>query len=745
MKRLLFILLGLLVTLPLLAGSVRIAGIQIEGKDSLPREQILNLLTLKEGELFDGKRLDQSIEYLNRWGPFSEITVEKKPTPRGVLLVFHLKEGMKIVDLHISGNYPYLSRALHRKLSVRRGDFYRPEVAENQVERLKDFYEREGYFGTEVTLEVAPDKQGENVVLRYRISKGKRYRFDRIEVEGNQLFPHGYFNSRINPLRLYRPSGLRKSLGKIRKDYRDNGYLQARVRIAELLINHERHKINLKLAVQEGPRVTVLFFGNRRISRKNLKKIIPILTEGDTSSPAIEESLDAIRALYKERGFLEASVRSKKTRLDPSRIAIRFDIKEGIQTRVKKIEFVGEKGLHPRKIKPYLETEEESLLRDGFYIPETVSTDFQKLPAIYHRKGFLDAKALDSGTRFSPLRDKVTVSFAVEEGPPSRIGSVRFAGNRLPESKLLRRLSLKEGDTYSQEKLLTDQKGLISHYSDQGYAYATVEPEIQRGGQKVDLLYKIEEGPMTVVGEIVIVGNYRTRPSAIKKALDLKPGRPFSLARLLKSESSLRRMGVFRSVDMEPLGINEREEVIHLLVKVEENPRSFIDLEASYDTDNKFTGATSFQHNNLFGFAKRSTLRLTGGNDIQKGELNYIDPRFFGFSLEMIAAGLVEAEQRPSFEAIDAGGRVSFRTVLTDQMTVLTRYELIHTSFQDVADPTALITRDHTTSRVGLSFNYDSRDSFADPKKGFNTLTGIDFSNKLLGSGIDFIQPQASV
>ncbi|MBI2082525.1 MAG: outer membrane protein assembly factor BamA [Deltaproteobacteria bacterium] len=747
MKPLILILFGFLLVMPtpLWGRESRIADIKIEGEASLPREEIEALLPLKRGDPLNEKELGPFLDYLKKWGRFSEIKMEKKTTPEGLLLILHLKEGMKVVDIQVSGNYPYLSKSLHRKLSVHRGDFYDPEIAQDQIKRLQDFYEREGYAGTTVTLDIQPDHKWENVILHYHIKKGDRYQLNQIEIEGNQLFPRGYFISQLNPLILYRPARLRNSLNKIRKDYQKKGYLEARVRIKQISIDEKKRKINLKLAVQEGPHVKVRFHGNKRLSRKTLKKVIPVLTEGDTSSLAIEESKQAIQALYKERGFLEASVVARKKRLDVSEILIQFDIQEGTQTRVKQVRLVGAKQLRPRKIKRHLTTEEESIFKDGYYNPETVEADFLRLPEIYHHHGFLEARALDKKTDFSPLGDKATISFFVEEGPEFRIKSISFEGNQIPSEKLNKILKMKNGDRLTQEELKIDESVLQNFYSDEGYTYTKIEPHLLQEDQKIHLVYKIQEGPQTKVGEILIVGNYRTRHSAIRKALALKPNRPFSLNRLLKSESSLRRMGVFQSVDIEPLGIQEHKEEIHLLVKVEENPRSYIDLESSYDTDNKFTGAISLQHNNLFGFAKRSTLRLTGGNDIQKGELNYIDPRFFGVNLEMVTTGLVEAEQRPSFEAIDYGGKLSFRSPLTNQITLLTKYDLTRTSFQNVADPTALATRDHTLSRIGFSFNFDSRDSFADPKKGINALTGLDVSNKILASGFNFLQPSASI
>ena len=59
-----------------------------------------------------------------------------------------------------------------------------------------------------------------------------------------------------------------------------------------------------------------------------------------------------------------------------------------------------------------------------------------------------------------------------------------------------------------------------------------------------------------------------------------------------------------------------------------------------------------------------------------------------------------------------------------------------------VTDVTGAAERDHTTSKFSFSFNYDRRDSYSDPQKGYVAFAGVDYSNKLIASSFNFLQPK---
>lgn len=730
---------------PVLAAQ-KIVAVTIEKEGPrVSSAQIRNILPFREGDDYEEKKWEASLNLLKKWGQFSEILLTKKAMPQGLILHLKLSEGFMISRIRISGNYPYLSKTLHRFLAIHPGDFFDPVIAEEQKERLHGFYEREGYFETVVGLEIHKNVGDYTTELHYKIDKGKRYPWGSIQVEGGSQFPRGRYISAINPLLPYKPSRLRKAKQKLLDDYRRRDYLQTSIH-GTLERDDAGKKMNLVLHVKEAQRTKITILGNRRISKRTLKKILPIAQRADVSWFGIEEALSILQDYYRERGFQEVKIEARKKRIGPDLHEILFEIQEGPQMRIKKIAIEGNRLLSDRKIRKQFSLKESGLLQDGFFQPSLLEKDLARIKEIYRFYGFPDASLVDHTLTFSPHKDKVIVGFDVDEGPRLFLQSISFTGNKnVSSKKLARLLKMRAGSPLEQERLERDLSKLINFYQDRGFPHVRIQPSLVREeGSGTDLIYQIEEGTHVVVGEILLAGNQRTRQSPILKAMDLKQAHSYSFKKLLQSESSLRQLGTFRAVEVEPFGLERREERTDLVVKLEESPVSFLDLESSFDTDDKFTGSAVFQHNNLWGYTKRVSLRMTGGQDIQKGELNFTDPRLLGFNLETTMSGLLQSEQRPGFDATEAGGQLSLLQQINPQMTLLGKYQATRTFFQNVADPNEQSQRDNTISKVGLSFNYDTRDSFSDPLSGYTLLCGLDVSNKLIASGFNFLRPLAS-
>lgn len=708
-------------------------------------EEIRGLLPFKEGDAFDPVKIDQAVSYLRKWGQFSEVEVLSRPVPGGVSLTLNLKEGILISGIDIYATYPYLSTRIRRMVTVHSGDLYDEDLAREQTEKIAAFYIRQGYDDTVVTFTPKFNEKKGTVDLVYRIRRGPRYRIGKITVNGNTVFPPGYFNSRINPLILYKPTRLRKTVEKIRKDYQDRGYLGARVRLSDLGENEEQRTVNPVIDIREGKRVTVVFDGNRQVADRSLKKVMPMFTDGGYSRYEIEASAKGILDYYRRKGFQEATVAIEEQSADNT-LRVTFRIHEGPQTRVKQIDIVGNSEIRDGKIKKGLLTKENTLFERGYYQPRTVVQDYNRLPTLFRDRGALDAKAIDHGVELNDFHDKAHVTFTVDEGTITRLESISFAGNEhFKENKLRKRLSLEAGAPVSPSKIESDKEAIKLFYANHGFPYAAVAADLQRNGNKASLVYRIHEGTEVKIGEVLVVGNERTEKRAILRAMQIRPGKTFSYEKVLLSESYLRRSGAFRSVNIQTIGLTERESVVHLVVKLEEYRKIVLDFGITYDTDNFFTGEMSLSHINLGGTIRRANIKLIGGRDIQKGELLFKDPFFVGYPFEASISTFLERDLKPGFKTVEGGGALSFLREFTPDLTLLGRYELIRTFFSDVVDDTGLDEEDHTTSKFIFSFNYDKRNSFADPSKGFVAFAGFDISNRLIASTFNFIQPKGLI
>jgi outer membrane protein assembly factor BamA len=91
----------------------------------------------------------------------------------------------------------------------------------------------------------------------------------------------------------------------------------------------------------------------------------------------------------------------------------------------------------------------------------------------------------------------------------------------------------------------------------------------------MDVLFRIQEGPQTIVDRIMVVGNVHTDQGVILRELQLQPGRPLGAEALFESQRRLSALGLFRRVRITELthGSTSRHDV---LVTVEEAPATTI-------------------------------------------------------------------------------------------------------------------------------------------------------------------------
>ena len=198
-------------------------------------------------------------------------------------------------------------------------------------------------------------------------------------------------------------------------------------------------------------------------------------------------------------------------------------------------------------------------------------------------------------------------------------------------------------------------------------------------------------------------------------------------------------MGAFNSVTIDTIGLAEKEKVVHLRVKVEEQKPFMVDLQAGYSTGEDVVASMNFTNVNSFGLAKRTNLNLTGGRKISRAEGGFSNPRFFGTDFELSTSTWFQYEDKYVFTYLQTGGGFGFFRKF-HRTGLMAKYDLTRNYFMDgsstAADTDSL--RDNTISRVSLSASFDTRNSFSDPSRGIFTMVISDFYNEIRGNEANF-------
>ena len=201
----------------------------------------------------------------------------------------------------------------------------------------------------------------------------------------------------------------------------------------------------------------------------------------------------------------------------------------------------------------------------------------QELKRQYLGRGYY---AVSVSTTVTPLeRNRVSVNFTVEEGRVAKIRQISIIGAQaFTEKQLLGEIKLRtpgmltwfsKQDQYSRQKLSGDLETLRSFYLDRGYLEFNIDStqvSITPDKQDIYITIGISEGRKFTVSDVKIAGDLLIPEEEIRKLIQLKPGEPFSRARITESSKLITdRLGndgyAFANVNAVPELNREKQEV----------------------------------------------------------------------------------------------------------------------------------------------------------------------------------------
>ncbi|HYC42951.1 MAG TPA: outer membrane protein assembly factor BamA [Noviherbaspirillum sp.] len=197
-------------------------------------------------------------------------------------------------------------------------------------------------------------------------------------------------------------------------------------------------------------------------------------------------------------------------------------------------------------------------------------------------------------TTVTPVeRNRVNISFAVDEGEVSRIKQINIIGNKaFPEKELLGLLNLRtpgwftwytKADQYSKQKLTGDIEALRSFYLNRGYLEMQVEStqvSITPDKRDIYITININEGERFTVGDVRLEGEMFGREEELRGLVELKSGDVYSGEKLAESVKKIsERMGnfgyAFANVNANP-EINREKKEVSFTVLIDPGKRVYV-------------------------------------------------------------------------------------------------------------------------------------------------------------------------
>lgn len=265
--------------------------------------------------------------------------------------------------------------------------------------------------------------------------------------------------------------------------------------------------------------------GLQRISEGTVFSFLP-LDVGDELTPAIARS--AIRDLFRS-GFFDDIKLSR----DGNILIIEVEERPAISSIV----ITGNRQIKTEDLMPALAG--VGIAEGEVFNRLDIDRVQQELTREYYSRGHFGASV---DTRITTLeRNRVDLSFIVEEGKISRIRHVNIVGNEQFKEKELRKefessdrmgLAFWRGRTkYTREKISGDLERLRAFYLDRGYmefAIESTQVSISPDKQSMYITANIREGDVYTVSDVQVTGELILPEPAIRNLLMINAGETFS-------------------------------------------------------------------------------------------------------------------------------------------------------------------------------------------------------------------------
>lgn len=555
----------------------------------------------------------------------------------------------------------------------------------------------------------------------------------------------------------YTDATIQKAQDYLRADLRAARRLRAEVGSPEARFSADESRVDMTVKLDKIDAYIVTFRGNREFSSDKLEDDILDLRDFTTANPNVTSELaEKIRQAYLARGYARVDVTSSESDgRTPFTRRIQFDIDEGPQVRIEKIEV---KGHFSRKESYYAKLIADSSskqVRAGFYIKDDLENGFKKLVLELQNEGYLLAKIVSTRTQYARDGSRITVYVNLDEGPMTIVDGIVFEGNQqIPSAELLPLLDLRIGGPLQLDQIERSAQLIRQHYQDNGYIEMQIlnekDPDLvaySENNTRAKLIFKIQEGPQVRVASIMLDGNSFTRDQVILNELDFEVGDLLTPAKIDDSTARLQRTGYFGNVEIRTL--EEKTSVANrtVIVRVtERNPGVFtIGAGATNEDDFTLRGYTGIAYNNIMGTGRGISSRFEGNYNVAhtrifetKVTVGYLEPYLFNTRNR----GRVNLSRTRGINQNDPS-----RNLITEENKVVYSAEREFTShvigtwdvwslatYNDTYRDGALPNSNLDIAMTTLHLDLDYRDNPFNPTHGTFSRFAADYSSPKIGS-----------
>ncbi|MGH7276504.1 MAG: outer membrane protein assembly factor BamA [Candidatus Rokuibacteriota bacterium] len=331
---------------------ILIKELAVEGVKRVQEAVVMGRVKSAIGSTFNPTLLSEDIRAIFSLGFFDDVQLRVEDFEGGVKVTFAVTERPFVRDVDFVGNKALKTDELQEKIDLKLGNVYNPVDVQRALDKLRDFYEDEGYFEVQITPNVEKFADGD-VRVAFSVVEGRQIKIDKIAFKGNA----GLKDSQIKDALATRERQFYILRGKVQRQrldedverilalYNDNGYVQARVESTDVAVDRDRALVTVTFVIVEGPQFrvgAVKTTGITLLPEKEILRQVKFKSGDLFARSAIRESLTNIESLYSTIGRASADVAPKTEQVPGQHLFnVTFEIIEGPEVYVERINIAG--------------------------------------------------------------------------------------------------------------------------------------------------------------------------------------------------------------------------------------------------------------------------------------------------------------------------------------------------------------------------------------------------------------------
>lgn len=507
----------------------------------------------------------------------------------------------------------------------------------------------------------------------------------------------------------------------------------------------------------------VAFEGAKEISSDALAKETKLKAGGLYTSARANSDVQQILNVYRRQGYYSAQIDPKIIELDHNRVDLVFEIREGPETKVVGLNFVGNASFSDAELRGAISTTESNILDflrpTSIYDPDRLNYDRELLRRFYLKHGFADMRVVSAAADADQDKKGFFLTFVVEEGARYTFGAVEVesTAGSLNADELRRKVKGASGDIYNAELIEKDIEALTGAAADAGEPFGQVRPRIERDpkARTISVVYVVERGKPEYIERIDIAGNTVTRDDVIRREFRIAEGDAYNKVMVDRAKQRLMRLGFFKDVKIEKEKGTAPDRT-KLTVAVQEQQTGELSFAAGYSTANGVIGDVTYTERNLMGTGQYLQIKLTGSLSGTEGvTVNWTEPHFLDRNLAFGVDAFIKNNDYTQasgytvagYEDFRVGGSLRLGVPITDEFSVGLNYTLMLDTVYNLDPNASLAVKEiqgsAIISSVGYNVVYDTRNNKKKPTSGVYFKTSQDFAGA--GGDVDYIRSTSDI